>query len=166
MKEFPNTESTERVSTTPTDYPMVFLDPSGVSNLTNKPFSRYMFVPTILRGIDLISSGESQRVNDTKTLIGTEEYLQKRASQLARLNNINVVIQIAGNSKHKVGDLCTLAITNMPNYTGNAQQAETKMKYYSGNYLITAIKHIVTYTEYTMIIELSKDSTLEKIGKI
>ena len=33
-------------------------------------------------------------------------------------------------------------------------------KYYSGRYLITAIRHRITDTEYTMHIEASKDSYL------
>lgn len=165
-KEFYNTESTERTDLE-NDYPMVYLDKQDSnSDLTNKPFSRYMMMPTIIRGIDLSTSGFSQRINDLKELVGTQEYLQKRASQLSRLENIKVVIQISGNSQHKVGDLVELDLKYLPLFDGNAKSREKAIKYYSGIYIITSIKHSVSLFEYKMTIELAKDSFKEKIGEL
>jgi hypothetical protein len=76
-----------------------------------------------------------------------------------------LTVDIAGNSKHKVGDIVDVDLKywgipsgDMPGIT------EKPHKYYSGNYLITAIKHIVTKTNYKMHVELAKDSLRSKIG--
>lgn len=165
--EFANTESMETEDNANIkSYPLVFTDPNGKSNLTNKPFSRYTFAPTIIQGIDILTSAETQRINDSKILVGTQEYLQKRLSQLGRLNTFNLMLQVSGNSTFKVGDMVNLDLRYMPSFTGDAQAIEKQLKYYSGNYLITAIKHIVSFQQYKMIIEVSKDSFLDKIGSL
>jgi hypothetical protein len=168
--EFPHTESTERtgsVNGIVNDYPMIFTDKqNSKSDLTNKPLSRYMMMPTTIKGIDLMTAGHSQRIDDKKLLVGTQEFLQRRASQLARLNTLKVIIEIAGNSKHKVGDLVTLDLNYLPVSDGNSVPHETRLKYYSGNYLIVGIRHTVSMMEYKMTLELAKDSFLQKIGQL
>lgn len=163
--EFSQTENTT-VNSGVKAYPMVYLDSNGESNLTDKSFSRYMFSPTIIRGIDLITAGTTQRITDIKTLVGTEEYLQKRVSQLSRLNNIKVIIEIAGNSAIKAGDMINLDLKYLPQFDGNSAVMAQRIKYYSGNYLVNSIKHSVSLLEYVMTLELSKDSSDSVIGPI
>lgn len=164
-EEFPNTESTESNAGVKS-FPMIFLDSNGENTLTNKSFSRYLFAPTIVRGLDFITTGTTQRVTDTKTLLGIEEYSQARMSQLARQNNIKVAIEIDGNSVLKTGDMIYLDLKYMPMFLGDAAVQAQKIKYYSGYYLITCIKHNVTLLEYKQVLELSKDSSTEVIGPI
>jgi hypothetical protein len=92
------------------------------------------------RNVDTITSDVTERLNPSKIEVGSEEYLQRRVSQLARLNTWKIVVTVAGNSRYKVGDMIFLDLLR---YDGNTESIE-KSKYYSGWYLITAVKHQVS----------------------
>ena len=165
-KEFYNTESLSR-NDERLDYPMVYLDQNNTSNITNKFFSKYM-VQTVSPSLyyDNITSGQTQRINDTKEVVNISEYLQKRISQISRLNNFKLLVTISGNSKHKVGDVVKVTLKYLPFKESNRETYTKLLKYYSGNYLITNIIHTVDRSEYKMYIELTKDSFNEKIGEL
>ena len=109
----------------------------------------------------------------TKTPVGTdpigvaddemniEEVLGKRTSQKLQMRSIVISFTVPGDSTREVGDLIYFSYP-----TERAEVRDTGMmeehKYYSGRYLITAIRHRITSNEYTMIIEASKDSYLSK----
>jgi hypothetical protein len=90
-----------------------------------------------------------------------EEVLGKRISQKLQMRSIVISFTVPGDSTREVGDLIYFSYP-----TERAEVRDTGMmeehKYYSGRYLITAIRHRITSNEYTMIIEASKDSYLSK----
>jgi hypothetical protein len=77
------------------------------------------------------------------------------------MRSIVISFTVPGDSTREVGDLIYFSYP-----TERAEVRDTGMmeehKYYSGRYLITAIRHRITSNEYTMIIEASKDSYLSK----
>ena len=90
-------------------------------------------------------------------------------ASFARLSNYQVLFELPGNSKHKVGDcvyidLQTQIVTDTQENT-EFDFSSVKSKYYSGYYLITSIKHILTKQHYKMVIEAAKDSHIAKFGK-
>jgi hypothetical protein len=88
-----------------------------------------------------------------------EEVLGKRISQKLQMKSIVISFTVPGDSSREVGDLIYFSYP-----TDRSEVRDTGMmeehKYYSGRYLITAIRHKITHNEYTMIIEASKDSYL------
>ncbi len=153
------------------NWPQVFLDENNKSDLTEKYNAKQLFMPlNPTREIDLITSTKSARHNDVAQLVGHQEYIQKRLSQLLRMNLWAMQATMPANSKHKVGDIVDLyigeTVYNDPGEKNGADAVSSKpSKYYSGYYLITGITHVVTPTEYQMELELAKDSYRAKLGK-
>lgn len=117
------------------------LDPNDT---TKRPSARRILVP----------------VAGDRIYPGPDEFLQTRLASFLALSTNRVVIEVAGNSRHKVGDMVLLDIRNYDNENLDFEQS----KYFYGWYLITSIKHQVSQTEYTMTIELAKDVVNAKIG--
>ena len=166
IDNFHNTESTERKQNTG-DYPPI---PHDDEDLSRRYLAHQSFIvhsPT--RGIDCIISEQTGRHSEYKeNSTGSEEYIQKRLSQIARLNNFRVLFSIDGNSKHKVGDCVELDLKTWNDMPTSSQAIkdfnEASSKYYSGNYLITSIRHKITKYTYNMDIEVVKDAYKTKIG--
>lgn len=152
------------------EYPMIPVKESGEEDidvgLSQKFMSRRIFVPFLpTRGLDNITSDTTERNNETSSAIGPEQYLQTRLSYLASLNNYRVLFEMAGNSKHKVGDSVNLDLKDQNWNAGMTHFDEISAKYYSGRYLITSIKHQVTKFEYIMTVEATKAAYKTRIGK-
>jgi len=169
LENFNLSESTERQTLTGTqasDYPFIKHDEE---DLTTSFFAKRMFIVNSPKeNLDNFISGESERNNSNKLSSGPEEFLQKRVSQLGRLGNFRVQMEIQGNTKHKVGDCVHIDIKNWKNSESTSEQIdilEESNKYYSGYYLITSIKHTITKFEYKMSVEAVKDAYKTKIGK-
>lgn len=151
------------------DFPPVQIDKNKENPLTKRYNSRMMLAAVLpSREYDNIISSATDRVNSIKTDVGPEEYLQNRMYQISKLGNFRVTVEMPGNSKHKVGDIVEL---DLRQWTVDRKQSRDKMdiempshKYYSGNYLVTAIKHVVTSRSYKMQIELIKDSLKAEIS--
>ena len=102
-------------------------------------------------GTDPIGIAEDER--------NIEEVLGKRISQKIQRNSIIIEFQVPGDSTREVGDLIYFSYPTEKAEVRDEGLME-EHKYYSGRYLITAIRHRITDTEYTMHIEASKDSYL------
>jgi hypothetical protein len=102
-------------------------------------------------GTDPIGIAEDER--------NIEEVLGKRISQKIQRNSIIIEFQVPGDSAREVGDLIYFSYPTEKAEVRDEGLME-EHKYYSGRYLITAIRHRITDTEYTMHIEASKDSYL------
>ena len=118
------------------------------------------------RYMDPISSEMTGRFSGAIE-VGPEQYLQNRIVNLLKFTNFKITVQIPADSRHKVGDIINLDLKywdykNIDNEGAGIKNKDHK--YYSGNYLITNIKHVLSKTEYKMIIELAKDSLKSKIG--
>src|SRR5690606_4664971 len=125
--------------------PPILLDGNGQSptDLTRKFLSKRLFVISSPgRTVDTITSDETFRCSTAKTSNGPEEYLQKRISQLARFSNWQILFEIPGNSKHKVGDCVEIDLRELhqvnPTTTSSSSPTDfesVESKYYSGHYL-------------------------------
>ena len=169
LKQFPLNESMDRSAppATTKDFPQIAIDAAGTNPLTQMPLAKRMLIPVShIRTKDNTTGADSTRFNSADTQVGAEQYLQARMSQLAKLGDFRVLVEVAANSEHKVGDLVELDLKmwNLTNAT--PELGEIAHKYYSGNYLITSIRHVLTNFEYKMHIEMVKDSLLAQIGPV
>jgi hypothetical protein len=100
--------------------------------------------------------------NDTIELGGKDIFIETwgphRLSQLNLMNFTTVKISVAGDPALTVGQTIFFNIYNLAQSTGSPADLD---KYYSGKYLITAVRHVIQSPEtYQTILEISKDSTL------
>jgi hypothetical protein len=84
--------------------------------------------------------------------IFAETYIPYRTAQLSLANYTRVRISVPGDSNLTVGRVITFNLA-----TRNPNSADLD-KYYSGNYLITGVKHLIGLTEYKTILEITKES--------
>lgn len=173
LKEYYNTEALNRdfmtlpSDTKKTDFPPIHIDENGENKFTQKYLNKRLLLPiTPTRDSDNITSKSTERQNSIKNYVGSEEYIQKRISQLTRLNNFKIQFECTGNSKHKVGDCVFIDLTD---YVASTHATKTvnliNSKYYSCYYLITSIRHVLTPLGYKMYIEATTESYTAKIGK-
>jgi hypothetical protein len=84
--------------------------------------------------------------------IFAETFIPHRTAQLALANYIRIKISVPGDPGLTVGltlDFSLLTL-NPNNKTPDA--------FYSGKYLITAVRHMITMNEYKTVLELAKES--------
>ena len=84
--------------------------------------------------------------------IFAETYIPYRTAQLALANYTRVRISVPGDSNLTIGRIITF---NLMSKVTNSTELD---KYYSGNYLITGVKHQIGLTEYKTILEITKES--------
>tara|TARA_B110000977_G_scaffold41165_1_gene55411 strand:- start:684 stop:2588 length:1905 start_codon:yes stop_codon:yes gene_type:complete len=86
-----------------------------------------------------------------------EDVIARRISQRLQLDSVKINFSAPGDSSREVGDLISF---DYP--TENSKVAATSgrgagHKYYSGKFLITALRHKITQDEYTIHVEAIKD---------
>ena len=109
--------------------------------------------------------GSSSLSHPKETDNKVEEWLSKRISQRRQLETVKVQFKVSGDSSREVGDLIWF---NFPSENPDdfvKGGVNTPHKYYSGKFLITALRHKVTNNEYTMSIEAIKDGYRSQISK-
>lgn len=170
MDDFYKSETTNRDlldPKNPKDYPPIYLDDNNKNDITQQYNSRRLFIPILSsRDENNITGSKDFRNNEVSKYIGPEQYIQKRLSCLSRLNNFKLQFEISANSRHKVGDCVYIDLTDYKFREVSAGIEQFSSKYYSGYYLITSIKHILTPLSYKMHIEAVIDSYNSKIGEI
>jgi hypothetical protein len=92
--------------------------------------------------------------------IYAEVYVPYRTAQLQLLAHTRLKITVAGNPDLTVGRVVEFSLLS------KNPREKTIDKYYSGRYLITAIKHMITSDEYKCVIELSKESSVGLYGSV
>jgi hypothetical protein len=86
----------------------------------------------------------------------TETVFSQRKSQISLANYTRMKFYIAGDPNLTVG---TTINFNMLSQDPASEKDPKKLdKYYSGKYLVTAVRHIIQITGYTTVIEAVKDS--------
>ena len=91
-----------------------------------------------------------------------ENWLLQREMQVQEFGNIVVTFNIAGNSSRHVGDLIRFEIpTSIP--ADGGLSVDLGHQLYSGYYLVSKIRHIITPTEYKTDLELIKNSFAKRI---
>lgn len=92
-----------------------------------------------------------------------ENWLIERNAQIMQILGNRVKIVVPGNNTLKVGDIICFNMPSIESQTGtNEGEVQIKLDpYFSGNYLISAIRHHVTVKLYETVMELCRD-TLQK----
>ena len=85
--------------------------------------------------------------------IFAETYVPYRTAQLPLLNYTRIKISVPGDPGLTIGRVITF---NLLSKDPNKKEPDD---FYSGNYLITAVRHMLTVHEYRTVLELAKEST-------
>jgi hypothetical protein len=86
-----------------------------------------------------------------------EAWLPIRISQLQQLHNIRFTITVPGDSMRTVGEVVSF---QLPSPEQPIQNKQVMDKYYSGNFLVNGVRHIIDIDKYRTVLEITKDSTL------
>jgi len=84
--------------------------------------------------------------------INAETYIPYRTAQLSLDNYTRVKLEVPGDPGLTVGTIMEF------NLLSNNPATKSKNMYYSGNYLISAVKHLITENEYKTVMEVIKES--------
>lgn len=87
--------------------------------------------------------------------IYAETYIPYRTAQLALSNYTRVKISLPGDAGLTVGKIIALDVLSL------SPTNKIKDPFYSGNYLITAVRHMITMNEYKTVLEISKESVTQ-----
>ena len=95
----------------------------------------------------------SQPAGGSSHDVFAETYIPYRTAQLSLANYTRMKISLPGDPGLTVGQtICFNLLSRKPN-------VKELDKYYSGNYLITAVRHLINFSEYKTILEITKEST-------
>jgi hypothetical protein len=128
--------------------------------------------PTTVAGLEMgslrMASGNSFQKKNTYSAqnpdavandIYIEHYLPHRVSQLALANYMRIRVTIPGDPALCVGQIVnfsTFGIDPIGVTTNNPKKDPDP--FYSGKYLVTAVRHIVKNNGYISVVEMSKES--------
>ena len=87
-----------------------------------------------------------------------EKILPQRTSTLAELNNFKIELTVPGRTDIEVGYVVLLHYPDASPRNERDKNLYKDDELYSGYYLVTAIRHKITYTRHVMVLELVKDS--------
>ena len=95
----------------------------------------------------------SKRVRSNDTYV--EEMLAQRKMLIEAINNTELHCVVPGNPLYSVGYTLNIKI---PAFSVDQENQQNYDKYYSGTYLISAIRNVITPASWQTVIELSKNS--------
>ena len=106
----------------------------------------------------MVESSTSKVHNDFE-LINPQLTTQQKNSQRLAMNNINLSLQVFGNTAINAGDVITFDIPLMRPLIGDGDVQESN-PFYSGRYLVMAVKHIINpiLLRHEMVLKCMKDS--------
>ena len=94
-----------------------------------------------------------------------EDWLLQREAQLQEFGSIVVKFTVPGNTSRHVGDLIRFEMpTSIPDDDPNISSLEIGHQLYSGNYIVSKIRHVITVDSYDMDMEIIKNSFAKRIG--
>lgn len=113
-------------------------------NYSSRNDSFVQFIPKHFKSFDTDTNYGDER--EDSSLI--------RNSQMQQMNSIQVEVVVAGDSQRRAGEVIELILPVVEKVGGRSD------KTFSGRYLVTKVKHIITSTEmgYETVMRLSKDS--------
>ena len=93
-----------------------------------------------------------------------EDWLLQRQAQIQEFGSIVVNFSVPGNSSRHVGDLVRFEIpTTIPTDDPNLSSVQVGHQLYSGYYIVSKIRHIITTNGYQTDVELIKNSFAKRI---
>ena len=143
-------EASIKLATTTKDHDAMFVSPPAPGPPTFETYST---------GIGVTSKTFK---DDESKPNQVENWLLQREMQLQEYGNIVVTFNVAGNSARHVGDLIRFEIPSAiaPDEMGSVDIGH---QLYSGYYLVSKIRHIITINEYKTDLELIKNSFAKRI---
>jgi hypothetical protein len=116
-------------------------------------------VPTN-EGHDIVSWISSREPGILPTKV--EKWLQKRMTQILQIQNTIVSTEVSGDPRRKCGDIIEFLI---PSQIGNVseEQKQEENKYLTGKYFVSTVVHRLSGAQYTMSLDLIKDSYFSEI---
>ena len=94
--------------------------------------------------------------------IFAETYIPNRTAQIPLSSYTRVKISVPGDPALTAGVVINFNLTTK---NPDPQLKETD-KFYSGNYLVTAVRHLLTPFQYRTVLELCKESTTEPYASV
>lgn len=119
-------------------------------------------------GVDFTAQtvyGTDSEANPKETEKRVEEWLPQRIAQKRLLDTVKLQFTVAGDSAREVGDLIWFQYPSENPESAEISGITEPHKYFSGKYLITALRHKVTKEEYTMTIEAIKDGYRSQLSE-
>jgi len=93
-----------------------------------------------------------------------EDWLLQRQAQINEFESIVVTFSVPGNSSRHVGDLVRFEIpSTIPDDDPNLMGISLGHQLYSGYYIVSKVRHIITAGEYQTDIELIKNSFAQRL---
>ena len=121
-------------------------------NQTPEAVTKLVFSNFNQKEVPYVNASKSGTAND----IFAETYIPYRTAQLALANYTRIRISVPGDPLLTVGMVIGFDLLSI-NPDVNKKEPD---KFYSGNYLITAVRHMITMYEYKTVLEISKDSSI------
>ena len=82
----------------------------------------------------------------------SELWKQSRISQLQQIESIKLELEIVGTVDIMIGDVINLEFSDI------SFESREQDKIYTGNYLITAVRHNITQNDFITVLEIVKES--------
>ena len=118
--------------------------------------ARFQEGPKDKKGNSMTSSNESPIKLDIKEN-HVEDVIARRISQRLQLDSVKINFTAPGDSAREVGDLISFDYPTENSKVPDLSGLGSGHKYYSGKFLITALRHKITQDEYTIHVEAIKD---------
>ena len=94
-----------------------------------------------------------------------EDWLLQRQAQVSEFGNVIVAFTVSGNTSRHVGDLIRFEVpTHIPEDSEEFKAVPFGHQLYSGHYIISKIRHIITREKFEMDVELIKNSFATRIS--
>jgi len=149
---------------------------SDNADFLGRPEAHISLVPTnfgqgaILQNGPVKSDGGTIKFTNGRTIKldikenHVEDVLARRISQRLQLDSVKITFTSPGDSAREVGDLISFDFPSENPKLAERTGRGAGHKYYSGKYLITALRHKVTQDEYTIHVEAIKDGYASAIS--
>jgi hypothetical protein len=149
------------------------LNGSAITNNYKNRHDKTMYedVPKTIPGMQLgtlrlATSNQNQKKNpyiaqNTQAVahdIMIEKYLPNRVAQLSLANYTRIKVTIPGDTSMTTGKTVNFNIFGVNPVTYSDKSTRTPDPFYSGKYLVTAVRHIIKNSSYITIVEMSKES--------
>jgi len=128
---------------------------------TTLPYSKFDGQPFDISqkaNAKFMTATSTSKVHNDYELIKPKDYLQKRLSQRLQLRNVNLNLQVFGNSEIHAGNIIVFETPYLRPLGVNEDPQNNP--YWSGRYLVMGVKHIISQEDerYEMSLKCMKDA--------
>jgi hypothetical protein len=141
-----------------------------VNNLKNRFGDTLYETPEACYKLSITNKGQSEipyikgKPDSVSKDVFAETFLSQRKTQLSLANYTKIKLSIAGDPNITVGKTVDFDLYSISPASKN--DPKPLDKFYSGKYLVTAIRHLIKTGEYITILEIAKDSVPNQYSPI